>query len=289
MPIASTGQAATAVVRASENVLFLSPRDIDLATLSASTAVSSLPVANLQNQEPTKVWRTTSALDQYVDITFASPVAADAAAMAGFRKSASLLWRAKAYASAADRGGAAALDTGWQSPWPQGYMHNDPAWGPEVALMQFENDTAYQFWRVEFTDPAATYLDIGRLAVGPAAQFSVNPDYESAVGFVSSDVAEPNGYGQIFTDPRPYLQRQFDMPWTALGRSEANTLAMELTRLRGLAGDIFCFLDPGETEHFHRWSMQGLFTGAAKYSIRPMFNGERGPCWGFTFAMIQKL
>lgn len=278
-----------------ENVLILSPRVFDLATLAASTAVSSLSVTNLQNQEPTKVWRTTSAIGQYVDITLAAPLACDALAMAGFNMGAAGIWRLKAYASAGDVGGAVALDSGWQSVWPSSGKHDSPVWGPEAALLRVDNDVAYRFWRIEFSDPGAgmVSLDIGRLALGRAVQFSINCDYEAGIGFVPNDVQEPNGYGQVFTDPRPYAQRRFDMQWFGLGRKEVHNTAMELSRLRGQAGDVFIFLDPAETTRFHRWSMQALFAGQAQYVAKPFFvaddDGLSHEVWGFNFSLIQKL
>ena len=277
------------------NVLILSPRVLDLATLSASTAVSSLPVRNLQNAEPSKVWRTTSAIGQYVDIGLSSPLACNAVAMSAFNMSSAGVWRLKAYASSEDIGGVPAFDSGWQSIWPGAVRHADPEWGPEIALLRVDNEVAYRYWRIEFSDPGAgmTYLDIGRLALGRAVQFSINCDFEAGIGFVPNDVQEPNGYGQIFTDPRPYAQRQFEMTWSALAQQEASTVAMELARLRGQAGDVFCFLDPGEIDNFHRWSMQGLFSGRHQFAARPLWvtdlDGQSRSAWGFTFSFIQKL
>ena len=277
---------------AAERVLLLSPRDSDAATMTASTSTSSLPVANVQNQEPTKVWRST-ALPAHVDINLGSAKAVNAAAMSGFSLTQSGLWRLRAYAAAADIGGTAALDSGWRSVWPDNYKHGAPEWGPEVALLRLRNDAVYQYWRVEFADTGSTYMDVGRLAIGRALQFGINMDIEAGIGFARNDVQEPNGYGQIFTDPRPYAQRQFDMPWSALGQAESHDAAMELARLRGQAGDIFCFLDPAEVTNFHRWSMQGLFTGRADFRSRALWvtdsDGTARQAWGFTFNLIQKL
>jgi hypothetical protein len=278
-----------------ENVLLLSPRDIELAELTASSAVTALPVDNLKNQEPTKVWRTTSPTDQYVDVTLAAAKACDAVAMSGFNMSASGVWRLRAYETAEDVGVSHVLDSGWQSVWPGGTKHTDPDWGPEVALLRIDNESAYRYWRVELSDPGAgmTYLDVGRLALGVAAQFTINCDIEAGLGFVANDVQQPNGYGQTFTDPRPYAQRQIDMPWSALGQQEASGIAMELSRLRGQAGDVFCFLDPAEITNFHRWSLQGLFAGRAQFVARPMWvtddDGQSRMAFGFTFSLLQKL
>ena len=276
------------------NVLFLSPRDSDLATMTASTAVASLPVTNLQNQEPSRVWRTTSATNQYVDIIFARSAPWNAVAMSAFTGTDAMVWRLSFYAAAADIGVTPALTSGWQSVWPEGYRHTDPEWGPEVALLQVTNeDTNYRYARVEFSDPSDTsgYIDIGRLAVGRAAQFGINCDFGNGVTFAPNDTQEPNGWGQIFTEPRP-ANRLFEMTWSALGQREVHNVAMELTRLRGLGGDVFCFLDPGEVEFFHKWSMQALFTGRADYRSAPLWvtdiDDQLRMAWGFSLALVQK-
>jgi len=287
------GDPYQAPVAAPQSCLFLSPRDFDLAVLSASTAVSSLPVGNLQNQESSKVWRTTSALGQYVDIVLWSALACNSAAMSGFNMSSAGVWRLIGYASAEDVGGIAAFDSGWQSVWPGGERHSDPEWGSEVALLRADNEAAYRYWRLELSDPSAamTYLDIGRLAVGRAVQFGINCDFGNGVAFAPNDAQEPNGWGQIFTEPRP-SNRSFEMTWSALGQREVHNVAMELTRLRGIGGDVFCFLDPGEIELFHKWSMQALFAGRADYKSMPLWvtdaDGFVRMAWGFSLSLIQK-
>lgn len=294
MPFDAAPDEVLSRVATPENVLFLSPRDSDLATMTASTGVPSLPVTNLQNQEPSRVWRTTSAISQSVDITLAAPKACNALAVAAFNMGDAGVWRLKAYASAEDVGGVAALDSGWQSVWPAVARHADPAWGPEVALLRVDNENAYRYWRVEFSDPGAgmTYLEIGRLALGRAIQPSINCDWGGGLGFVPNDVQEPNGYGQIFTEERR-TNRTMEMTWSALGKQETETTAMELSRLRGMAGDLFVFLDPGEIASFHRYSMQALFTGRHDYKAQPVWapdsDGVSRWCWGFTMNLIQKL
>ena len=278
----------------SENVLILNPRESDRATLMASTAVPSLPVANVQNQEPSRIWRTTSAIDQHIDFTATQPYAWNAAAMSAFVMSSSGVWRLQAFETAEDVGVTPIRDSGWQSVWPNGEKHTDPEWGAEAALLRIDNDEAYQFWRLSFSDPGAgmTKLDIGRIGIGRAIQPSINCDWEGGIGFVPNDVQEPNGYGQIFTEERP-TNRTMEVTWSALGERETASTAMELSRLRGMSGDLFVFLDPGEVELFHKYSMQALFTGRHDYKARPVWapdiDGVSRWCWGFSMSLIQKL
>lgn len=279
---------------ASENVLFLNPRESDRATVSASTQVPSLPAANVLNQEPSRIWRSTSAIDQYIDFRATQPYAWNAAAMSAFVMSSSGVWRLQAFATADDVGVTPVRDSGWQSVWPDGEKHTDPEWGAETALLRIENDEAWQFWRLWLSDPGAgmTQLDVGRVALGRAIQPSINCDWGGGLGFAFNDVQEPNGYGQIFTEERP-TNRTMDVAWSALSERETAATAMELSRLRGMSGDVFVFLDPGEVALFHKHSMQALFTGRHDYKAQPVWapdvDGVSRWCWGFSMSLIQKL
>ncbi len=278
----------------SENVIFLNPRDSDRATVAASTAVPSLPAANVQNQEPSRIWRTTSAINQYIDFTATQPYAWNAAAISAFVMSSSGVGRLQAFETADDVGITPIRDSGWVSVWPNGEKHVDPDWGAETALIRVENDEAWQFWRLWLSDPGAgmTKLDVGRVGIGRAIQPSINCDWGDGLGFTFNDVQESNGYGQIFTEERP-TNRTMTMTWSAVGQREAANGAMELSRLRGMSGDVFVFLDPGEVALFHKLSMQGLFTGRHDYKTAPLWvtddDGESRWAWGFSLSLIQKL
>lgn len=123
-----------------ENVLFLNPRESDRATVTASTAVPSLPAANVQNQEPSRILRTTSAIDQYIDFVATQPYPWNAVAMSAFVMSSSGVWRLQAFEAAEDFGATPICDSGWQSVWPNGEKHTDPDWGAECALLRIDND-----------------------------------------------------------------------------------------------------------------------------------------------------
>lgn len=282
-PLAPDPAAATPA-----NVLFLSPRDIDRASLTASTAVTSLPVTYLQNQEPTKKWRSTAGGVQYIDVVMQELRACNAGVVVGHNLSAAGLLRITGYIALADVGVSAVVDTGWQSAWPSTGKHDDPDWAHELSLLLWSNDAALQYWRIEIADPTLDYIEAGRIALGRAYQPSINADIEVGIGFVPNDVQESNGYGQTFTDPRPFAQRQFDVPFSAADESDVHAAAMELSRLRGQSGDIICCLDPGATTRFHRWSMQGLFTSGTKFKSQPLFTSG-GQMWGFSFTLIEKI
>lgn len=273
------------------NILFLSPRLSDAATPTASSEVTSLPATFAQNQEPTKKWRTTGCAAEYIILDFgAGKAVLNAAAIVGHNLSADATIQLRLANTVPNLTAAPAKDSTALSAWPSSGKHEDPEWAHELSLIMITNTTAYRYARLDFVDAAnaAGYLEFGRIAVGAAYQPTYNLDLDPTLGFVPIDVQEPNTYGQTFTDPRPYAQRQFDLAFSAANQDDVHDYAMELSRLRGQAGDIIVSIDPAATTRFHRWSMQALFTGRAAYKAQPLWDGAN-QTWGFTASMIEKL
>lgn len=274
---------------ASENILFLSPRLSDAATVTGSSEIGSLPARFTQNAEPTKVWRTAGLVEALV-YDFGEPTVIDAAAIGAHTLGPDAACRLRLANTVPDLTGAPEADSGTVSAWPASGKHYDPNWPHEVSLVRLANAAAYRYARLDLVDPAnpAGYFDVGRVAVGKAWQAATNIDIDPSIGFVPNDVQEPTPYGQIFTDPRPWAQRQFDLNFSGADQDDVHDYAMELSRLRGQAGDVFVFIDPGETTRFHRWSMQALFSGRAQYRAQPAWNGPN-QVWTFPVTLIEKL
>lgn len=272
-------------------ILFLSPRVSDAATLTASSEVESLPANFAQNPEPTKVWRTTGCTAEYLILDFGSGGAVvNAASLVGHNLTSAATIRLRLADTVPALTAAPAVDSTALSAWPSSGKHTDPDWAHELSLVQATNTTAYRYARLDLADAlnADGYLDVGRVAVGRAWQPTYNLDLDPTIAFVPIDVQEPNSYGQTFTDPRPWAQRQFDLAFSAANQDDVHDYAMELSRLRGQAGDVIVCIDPAATTRFHRWSMQALFTGRAAFKAQPLWDGAN-QTWGFTASLIEKL
>ena len=272
------------------NILFLSPRAGDAATVTASSEVSTLPATFVQSQEPTKKWRTDGCAAEYIVFTFEAGVVTNYVAVIGHNLTSAATIRVRLADTLGDLTAAPAEDTGAVSAWPSSGKHSDEDWAHELSLVSIDNAAAYLYARIDFADAANPdgYIDVGRIALGRAWQPTVNVDLDPAISFVPIDVQEVNSYGQTFTDPRPYAQRQFDLSFSGGDQDEVHDYAMELSRLRGQAGDVIVCLDPAATTRFHRWSMQALFTGRAAFKAQPLWNGTK-QIWGFSASLIEKL
>jgi hypothetical protein len=276
--IAQAAQPATM-----ERFLLLSPRDSDAATLSASSAVASLPVTNLQTIQPAQVWRSADNAPQTIDVAFPSAVAANALALVATNVSGAALVRIRAAVLLSDVEASPALDTGWQPLFPPTGRPIEPDWPSTIGLRRWTNDTAYRFWRVEIADGlgAVSYIEAGRLVLGRAWQPTQNLDLGGTpFGFAPADVQLASTFGRTFTNRRSISPpRLFEISVFALNKREAFDGIFELQRLRGLWGDVVCALDPGEGADFHRFTMQGVFTAGGAYTLPPAFD-DAGSMFG---------
>lgn len=260
-----------------QNVLVLSPRDSDGATVTASTEASaSLVAANLQDMQPAKKWRSSSTTGEYVLVTFDTAVAANCLAVVGHNLSGSGTIRLRGAVLQANLTTSPDYDSTALSAWPGTGKPTDALWPVYTSLRKNSNTTACRYWRIDFADsaPVTTYLEASRIALGIAWQPSYNFDIGGTpLGFDVPDVQTKTPFGRTFTDRRTYsAPRVFELAFYALTRSESLRGIFEIQRLRGLWGDVICSLDPTETTDFHRYTMQGVFTDRAAYTVPPAFD-----------------
>ena len=269
------------VAGAAEYVLFLSPDDSDLATLAAGSA--AMAVANLQDQQPSKKWRSTSTAD-YVTVTFTGPVAANAVTWCAHNGSAGLYLRVRGYDSAADFAALTnvVVDTNWKSAWPLGIKPRERNWLNHGSLLRWTNDRPLQYWRIDVADGGAgqTYTEAGRLMLGRWVQPTYNLDHEGGLGRVSADLQITSDWGATLTEAR-FRPRALDARFSAQEQRDAFDWFDELQRLRGTAGDFVVIIDPAATTDFHRYFLHGLLGSTGMMQPVRLWSGT-GFLWSFT-------
>lgn len=259
----------------------LSPIDSDAATLSASSEVATLPVANLQSMQPGKVWRTDAVTEAYVNVTFAEAIAANDLALVGHNLSADGVLRVRLADSLANLTAAPAVDTGWQSAWPATGRPQDAYWPRYLSRLAWTNDALYQYARVDLADPSPlkTYLEAGRLVLCRAWQPSLNFDATGSIGFDQRDVQTSTDYGRMFTDRRTRsAPRRIAVAMSGANRRELLDGIADIRRLAGMWGDVVVLLEPSATTDFHRMSAQGVFTAAQDHRLTQTFDSD-GELW----------
>lgn len=262
-------------IATSENVLVLTPRESDAATLSASSEASGLPATNLQNMQPAKKWRSNGTTSATLSLTLAAPLAANALALVAHNLSSMGLVRVRGATVLANITAAPDVDSLWQSAFPAGIKPTVPSWPCFTSLVRWTAGAECLYWQVDILDPSGTltYLEAGRLALGIAWQPSLNFDLGgNPLGFDPVDVQTVTPYGRTFTDGRGVAPRLFELTFFALDRREAFDGLYELQRLRGMSGDLIVCLDPAEVTDFHRYTVQGVFADKAAYTLPTAFN-----------------
>lgn len=258
-------------------IVVLSPYDSDLATIAASTEIATLPAANVQSQQPKKVWRSSSTAD-YLEITFTAPVAANMLALNGHNLTSAGVFRVRGADSLANTTAAPSVDTGWQGVWPVTGKPSDAYWPRYLSALLWSNDALFQYWRIDIADPSVTqtYIEVGRLALGRYWQPTTNFDLGGTpLGRDQRDVQTVTDYGEIFTDRRQRsAARRMSLQISAADKRETLDGIQEIQRLAGMSGDVFVLLDANATTDFHRFSIQGVFTSAQEHQIVPQFSNN---------------
>lgn len=275
LPIGAAPYAAPAAAVPAA-MLLLSPKDSDAATIAAGSQVASLPVANLQAMQPKKVWRSASASD-YLNITFATPIAANMLALVGHNLSSMGVYRVRLAATLAATVSAPVVDTGYQSVWPATGKPVAEYWPRRLSVLTWSNNAECLCARVDIADPdpVNTYVEAGRLVLGRYWQPTTNFDIAGVpLGFDQIDIQTRTDYGEIFTDRRQRsAARRMSVQISAADKRETLDGVAEIQRLRGGHGDVIAVLDPNATTDFHRFSMQGVFTAPQEHQIVPQFSG----------------
>lgn len=281
-PYATPPEVVTFAEAPGDRILLLSPTASDAATLTASSAISTLPVTNLQNVQPTRKWRSDSN-DVTLYVTFPEDaedidITANTLALVGVNFTHHALVRVRGAATSEALASEPVVDTGLASPWPGGVKPYARKW-PQFTVMAFwENDEPLRFWRIDIVDAGGglTYLEAGRLMLGRAWQPTIDVDIGGEfLAYDPRDVVAETDRGHTFTDRRTDSPpRLFALNLTAGNRREIFDGLGEIQRLAGLAGDVVCCIDPADATDFHRYVMQGRFTAGPRYSAPVAFDAH---------------
>lgn len=280
-PFATAPEVASFDGAPGARVLLLSPSASDAATITADSAVPTLPAANLQNVQPTRKWRS-EGVEASLYVTFPEngdeeEIKANALALVGVNLTHTGMIRVRGAATAEGLDGTL-LDTGLNSAWPGGVKPYVRDW-PQFTVMAFwENDEPLRFWRIDLVDAGGglSYLEAGRLMLGRAWQPRFNVDVGGEfMAYDPRDVVAETDRGHTFTDRRTASPpRLFTLNITASNRREIFDGLAEMQRLAGLAGDVVCCLDPTDATDFHRYVMQGRFTSGPRFSAPAAFDRD---------------
>ncbi len=262
-----------------ENILFLSSREFDRATIAASSAAPGLPASFLQDLDPDKRWRTTSKVGQYLNITLFRPVACNALAIAGHNFTDLGVVRIRG-ALTLDGLATPAVDTGWLSVWPATGKPDDEDWPSWSSLVRWENDerVALLADRIRRSRSRDHVDRDGAHLAGPQFPADSQCRLRRRHRLRQPGRTGANAVRQDLHRPARRASRRVTLPFSAANKNDILRSFYELQRYCGLARDFFVSIDPAETTDFHRLSMQALFASTTQFEAQPVFDNS-GQCW----------
>lgn len=273
------------------NVLFLSSRWIDGATVTASSERGLLVAEHVQTYRPDQVWRATGCNAEHLAFDFGEERIVEAAATVASNLSADAMIRLRLATTSGGVTAAPAVDTGFVSPWPSSGKPTDPDWPSYASLLVVANAVAYRYGRLDIEDPTNSdgYAEIGRLFVGPAFVPALNVDLSWSLGLAAPGEVVVSTFGRTFLAERGPASRIMQVPFSAMSQGELLSEMMELERYLGIAKDFFFCIDPAETDHFHRFAGQFRFESLQAGQALPFFDEFNEQVWQKTLTLAEVL
>ena len=198
----------------------------DEATLTASSA--ALPVANLADWRPGKVWRTTSGTGQWAKASWIVPTPVDSLIIWKHNLSAAGTVRIRVYEDAGET--TVLYDSGEIPAWPPLFgwglgPYGLTGWGGypsdeqivdrnlrPAIVHSFGATYAARVVRLDVTDSVRSFIDVGRWFIGQGYRLAANPDLGMTIDFVDPSVKSRTDCGDLNIDRKP-VYRQISLRW----------------------------------------------------------------------------
>lgn len=259
---------------------------VDNASVKVGRWLSTLPLANLRSPLLRRVARSFDAASASTQFMIDLGVNRSINAMGIFAHniSASGRWRFKLATDAAFTN--IVLQTSWTEVWPVAYPEGtlafeDEHWltgkpaaeelggdyPPALYLSAEAQIYAGRYLLIEIDDTANPdgYVDLGRLFVCNAHQFSINMAYGAGFSFESPVQELESLGGTIFfdddpSDERPIVRTRVAFSFDALPDDEAVTWVHDINKRAGISRQVLFSWDPTDTAHRHRRTFLGTIT-----------------------------
>lgn len=249
-----------------DHILIAGVNRVDTGTLTAGSEVGTLVAANLQDRQPTKVWRSAGlALGQCtLTIDLGAVRILDLVALVAHNITQAGKWRVR-LANVSDFS-VLAYDSGWVNAWPVIGGYGALPWGifnwgdllPAEEASYYKvpsyhvlaQTIAVRYGLIEIDDPANPdlYVEAGRLCLCPGYRPPLNFEYGWQVGWVDDSTVTPSRGGQDWGDEAP---RYRVLRLTLSGLSEAEIYANVfdgLHRRKGILGDVLVIPQPSRPD-----------------------------------------
>lgn len=242
---------------------------IDAATVTASGAAASLPVTNLQNEQPEKIYRSDDTAP-YIEIDLGSAQAINLISVLYHTLTSAGTWHIRAATTQGNLTASPGYDSGVVDIWDAGWPTDQ---SPLHGLKWLTSSQTYRWWRIDFSDAgnADGYIDIGRLYIDNAWQLpdGQNISYGWQVEFIDPSTHARSKGARLYTEAQT-AWRALKCSMDFLDEDEMYDNLYELQRRRGRSKDALVIRDPAATTHLIRQMIYGKFT-----QLSPIINDRR--------------
>ena len=252
----------------------------DSATLAGGSWESTLPLANLQKQQPTTVARTQNDAEASSIITanLGGRKLINVVSLIHHNMSNDATWRVR-IGNTSDYS-TNLVDTSTVDVIDDTEAFGEKNWGEitwggkmsdadldtfnPIALYYNADGVMAQYVRIDISDTsnADEYIEAGRLYIATAFAPSNGVSYGLTTSFIDESRAVRSRGGQVFVDAVP-MRRQFGFSFHSMNEAEAYTSANEIQRSKGLSGDVLVAIDADDTTNRMRQTVYGRLTRLA--------------------------
>jgi len=246
----------------------------DDGAIRASSAAALMPPEKLQNPHVARKWRGLLGSSEYLTIDLETPQSIDTVALMGLNLTAGGTTRLRVSATDSTATGSLLYD----SSAVVGAVN--PAYGYFIGLLPAPVTGRYV--RIDLTDDELSYIEAGRLFVGPRTQFTRN--FAPGVRWDRVDLSRKTKGrgGQTFID-RGNSYRTLDVTFEALTRGERYGVVEDIDRLAGERSDVLFLSDP-TSDNLGADSIWGLLNG-----MRPTVQPYRVDIYSKSYGLEERL
>lgn len=235
--------------------------------VSPSDWTETLPLANLQNRQPTKVARSTNLQPDFIvdlgrnrTITFV--------ALLFHNLTANGTWRVRL--SRDSDFSTILYDSGTAPVWPITNTFGSLPWGEfswngravesggNNAILTLPTSYLTRYLLVNLSDVSNSsgYLQAGRLIVDAPWRPSKSVQFGWSTGQSKRSKKSRSRGGQVWTDNwDEYKVLTFDL--AGIGEDEMYSNGFNINNIKGVTGDLFAMIDPSDLINRHRYSVYG--------------------------------
>lgn len=246
------------------NAALVIDNNADASTVTALNQVLTLPASNLLTPHPSERWRSTTSASYFV-LNKGASISADTVAVFGLTCGPNATVRVRL--SSIDATGAAGdiLDTGVL---PSGGMFFDVKYGS--FLRRLAAPAAYQYVRVDISDPDAIFVEAGCVLDGLSESFAYNFAPGGSLQYQDrSRVASTSSGMTLIWEDNHFRRIDLSFPW--VNETQRYGVIERLDRDKGRRRNVLLISDTDST-NLPRASIYGLVTDITPVTFGVIFD-----------------